>query len=215
MLIRIIFQEELDAERSDWLASVVDRPPQESNIDLHEAFLEAPQRFGRDPWVPQLRQSILDDNNLSWLTANCRVDEVARILILAHATQWMAQPESLVEQWFRDGGVEEKRAVLRALSVLHRPKAYVELAVIACLSSERTVFEAICYDNPYPAAFFSEAAFNHMVERALFTGRSLDRVIGLAQRRNAELSRLAASYADERIAAGRTVPSDVSLLMEE
>ena len=50
-----------------------------------------------------------------------------------------------------------------------------------------------------------------MVLKALFNEVALSRIAGLAGRRNAELTRMAADYASERRAAGRTVPADIGL----
>jgi hypothetical protein len=47
--------------------------------------------------------------------------------------------------------------------------------------------------------------------KSLFNGVPLARIVGLAGRRNAELSRMAADYAAERRAAGRTIPADIGL----
>ena len=45
--------------------------------------------------------------------------------------------------------------------------------------------------------------------KAIFNGLSLRRVLGLAERNNAELRRMVEAYASERRAAGRPVPEDV------
>ena len=49
-----------------------------------------------------------------------------------------------------------------------------------------------------------------MVLKALFTGVTLARIIGLDERVTPELGRMAADYASERRAAGRSVPEDLS-----
>jgi hypothetical protein len=49
--------------------------------------------------------------------------------------------------------------------------------------------------------------------KCLFNGVSLQRVIGLAARNNAELRRIVADYVKERQAAGRVVPPDVGLIL--
>lgn len=48
-----------------------------------------------------------------------------------------------------------------------------------------------------------------MVLKARFTGVALERIIGLKKRATPELRRMAADYASERGAAGRSVPKDV------
>ena len=78
-----------------------------------------------------------------------------------------------------------------------------------------TVFEAIACENPYPRRHFVELPWNQMVLKAAFSGVALTRIVGLAERRNPELARMAADYAAERRAAGRPVPDDLALVIEE
>ena len=72
---------------------------------------------------------------------------------------------------------------------------------------------AIACENPFPAAYFPETSFNHMVLKAVFTEVALARILGLATRRSPELARMATDYASERTAAGRSVPADLALVM--
>ena len=51
-----------------------------------------------------------------------------------------------------------------------------------------------------------------MVLKALFVGVAVDRIVGLDGRLTPELARMAADYASERRAAGRSVPSDIARL---
>jgi hypothetical protein len=71
------------------------------------------------------------------------------------------------------------------------------------------VLEALVCENPFPARFMPDLAFNQLIMKAIFNGLSLRRVLGLAERNNAELRRMVEGYASERRAAGRPVPEDV------
>jgi hypothetical protein len=77
------------------------------------------------------------------------------------------------------------------------------------------LFESIACDNPYPERHFPTAQFNQLVLKALFVGLPLARVVGLAARRNDELSRMASDFAAERRAAGRPVPPDLHLALAD
>ena len=85
----------------------------------------------------------------------------------------------------------------------------------ACRSHIQPLFEAIACENPYPARHFPELNFNQMVLKVLFTGVALDRVVGLQARVTPELQRMAADYASERRAAGRSIPPDIWRLIGE
>ncbi len=84
----------------------------------------------------------------------------------------------------------------------------------ACRTNILPLFEAVACENPYPAQHFPERNFNQLVLKALFNGVALSRVVGLASRLNADLTRMAGDYADERRAAGRAVPADIGLAMQ-
>jgi hypothetical protein len=149
------------------------------------------------------------------LARYARANEDARISLLVEANAKLSAGEmfDLAEDCYRHGDSGEKRAVLRCLSQMKEPERYVELAAQACRSSVQTVFEALACENPFPAATLPELNFNQMVLKALFTETSLDRVMGLAGRITPELSRMAEDYAQERRAAGRTVPADIAKLV--
>jgi hypothetical protein len=75
------------------------------------------------------------------------------------------------------------------------------------------VFQAIACENSYPASHFAEPNFNQLVIKAFFTGIAVRRIAGLEERKTAELRRMAADYASERRAAGRSVPGDIDLVL--
>ncbi len=117
--------------------------------------------------------------------------------------------------WPISGDGAERQAVLRALPLLPVPERFLEIAVDACRSHIQPLFEAVACENPYPAFYFPELNFNQMVLKALFTGVALARILGLEGRITPELGRMAADYASERRAAGRSVPPDIGQLTGE
>jgi hypothetical protein len=111
------------------------------------------------------------------------------------------------------GDLRERHAVLRALPFLAEPERFLTTGVEAVRNNAVSVIEAIACENPYPARFFSEEAFNQMILKCLFCEISLPRVEGLAARVTPGLRRMVAGYASERRAAGRPVPADTALIM--
>jgi hypothetical protein len=143
-------------------------------------------------------------------------DEVGRSLLLLAGAATTAEPATVagvVDDLFRMGEMREQQAVLRVLQFLPDPGRYVTLAADAVRTNVVGVLEAIACENPFPAAHIPEPAFNQLVMKCLFNGVSLQRVIGLAARNNAELRRIVADYVKERQAAGRVVPPDVGLIL--
>jgi hypothetical protein len=176
------------------------------------AFAGARRRFGTE--TLQSAAAIADTDGRTWSIAGWGLDEAARAVLVLRAV--VAQRPDDRTPWldgiYRAGALRERTAVLRALALLPDPGAYLSIALDACRASTQPIFEAIACENPYPAAHFSEASFNQMALKAVFTGVALARILDLDIRRTSELARMAADYAAERRAAGRPVPPDLTLL---
>lgn len=145
------------------------------------------------------------------------LDEIARI----HALRRMLDilPEETHVEWFdalfRRGDNGEREAMLRGLILLPGPERLLHTGVDACRAAVQTTFEAMACENAYPAGYFPPEAFRAMVLKALHLGVPVRRIHGLEARMDAELSRMAADYAGELRAAGRTVSPDVVFIAEE
>lgn len=142
------------------------------------------------------------------------VGDVGRVLALRrHLLRLGDHPATaLVERIFRTGDNGEREAMLKGLMALPSPERFLATAADSCRAAVLTTFAAIACDNTYPARHFPDLAFRAMVVKALHLGLPLARIHGLAERRDAELARMAEDYASERRHAGRPVPDDVHLL---
>jgi hypothetical protein len=116
----------------------------------------------------------------------------------------------VIDQLLRTGELAEQCSLLRMLMLLPQAERFVETAIEACRTNAEDVFSAIACENPFPSAYFPQPNFNQMVLKALFMSISVDRIVDLRNRVEAELVRMARAYADERRAAGRTVPHDIT-----
>ena len=112
---------------------------------------------------------------------------------------------------FTQGDAGEQRSFCRFVSLLPAPERFLPTMTDTCRTNILPLFESLACENPYPARYFPELNFNQMVLKAMFNSVALARIVGLAQRRNAELSRMSTDYAAERTAAGRAVPADIAL----
>jgi hypothetical protein len=182
------------------------------------AFALAARRTGRtEPRPTASEVARLQAAGVTWPVALWGLDGLFRAALLLHAAAALSpgELEALVEECFLGGDTRERQAVLRTLALLPDPGRFVPLAVDACRTSVQPVFEAIACENPYPARHFPEASFNQMVLKAVFIEVAVGRILGLEARITPELRRMAADYASERRAAGRTVPADVDRLLGE
>jgi hypothetical protein len=197
-----------DARAIEWLERALAATDADA---LLTNFTLAPRKLGaRALEATAGERAALEREGLAWILASSSLEELARIVLVRRAVSLAGDGgPSIAAEWYRQGDSGEKRAVLRALALVLSPDKHVELGAVACRSSVQSVFEAIACENPYPATWFSELAFNQMVLKALFTGVALARIDGLERRKNADLARMAADYAAERRAAGRSVPADI------
>jgi hypothetical protein len=218
-LLRELVERRIEPPSREWLErTVAALGAAPDRGALLEAFTAASRRLGRARLAPtEAEMARLDGAGVSWPIGSWGADELGRVaLLVAAAAHWPeAELPALVEECYRQGDGAERQAVLRALPLLPRPERFLETAVDACRSHIQPLFEAIACENPYPGRYFPELNFNQMVLKALFTGVALERVIGYDSRVTPELSRMAAGYASERRAAGRSVPPDIGRLTGE
>ena len=121
------------------------------------------------------------------------------------ATTYVATLTRLLET----AEVDEQVAVYAALPVLTHPQALVPLAVNGLRTNITRVFDAIALENPFPADYLDEAAWNQMILKAVFMGRPLYRIYGADARTNPALARMLVDFAHERWAAGRPVTPEL------
>jgi len=183
-------------------------------IDLQAAYAGAGRRLGMAPCTPTAEQRARLDAAGLPLPEGWPLSALGRAALLARICELLTPDEHVaaVVGQFRTGDNAEREALLHTLPLLPMPERFVELGIEACRTHVQSVFEAIACENPYPARFFPEANFNQLVLKAFFTGVAVRRIVGLRERRTAELVRMAAAYASERRAAGRTLPADLDFV---
>ena len=113
-------------------------------------------------------------------------------------------PEAL-EQAFRFADEGELCALYRSLQFLPGPERFLERAKEGCRTNMKSVFEANGCDSVYPVAHFDDVAWRQLCMKALFVEAPLWRVVGVDDRVDDELARMALDLAEERRAAGRSV----------
>ncbi|MFC3686989.1 EboA domain-containing protein [Aquipuribacter hungaricus] len=117
-----------------------------------------------------------------------------------------------VEQLYRYGDADEKRAVLLALHRLPLPAASTLPLLLDALRTNdgRLVAAAV---GPAGHDALPDEAWRHAVLKCLFTGVPLAAVAGLDDRADAETARMVAALVTERVTAGRDVPDDAWLVL--
>jgi len=142
-----------------------------------------------------------------WSTA-----DFARVVLILAALDADAGPQA-VETLFRQGDEAERATIVRGLVLFDDGVRLKHLIAEAGRANSLELVSAVSLRNPYPTAYYTEHEFNQMVLKCLFMGQPIDKIPGLEERGNPELSRMCEDYFDERTAAGRDVPCDIWLAM--
>lgn len=108
---------------------------------------------------------------------------------------------------------EEKASIVKALSELDKEAILLDIVIDLTRTNSVDLFAALALKNSYPAAHFPELHFNQLIMKALFSQLNIGLVIGLQERKNGELTRMAQDYKNERIAANRPVPDSLQLAL--
>jgi hypothetical protein len=145
---------------------------------------------------------------------HCTLTDYVRLWLITEALPHVAPAEQAgwLLQLFEAGELGEQVSILRLLPLLPEPARFLETGVQACRTNARDVFEAIVCENSFLVDHFPALNFNQAIMKAIFMEVPLSRVERLTERITPELSRMAASYASERRAAGRSVPRDAEFL---
>jgi hypothetical protein len=144
-----------------------------------------------------------------WQPAGLSVDQAARIVLLIDAAQ---TPGSFAERLKGLAGTAdlgELVAIYKGLPLYPNPETLVPIATDGLRTAMRGVFEAVAHQNPFPADYFPQSAWNQMVLKTLFIDSVLQPIIGLDRRWNEELAEILLDYAHERWAAHRPVAPEL------
>lgn len=181
---------------------------------LLRSYTGASRGVGRTPLTgADGTEATLSDTRGVRLT-HWTVDDAARAaLLLATAEADADRFQELALGCYEQGDAREQQSWLRALPLLPQPERFAMTAIDACRTNIVPLFESIACENPFPARCFPDRNFNQLVLKALFNNIAVDRIVDLPSRLNPELSRMADDYVSEREAAGRTVPSDIWVVL--
>lgn len=180
-----------------------------SERELHILLGLAPRRLGKaDLALDDADLAAADQARPGWDPSGWSVDGAARVAALL-AFRGERPFAEIFKDLRRTSDVAEMIALYRGLPLYPEPSALDFEVGEGLRSNLRPVFEAIAHRNPFPRDHFDQHRWNHMVLKALFVGSELAPIIGLDERANAELARILLDYAEERIAAGRSVTEEL------
>ena len=135
------------------------------------------------------------------------VDDAVRTLLLVGASI------EDVTAVYNYGDAAERRGVLRALPLLDLADTAIPLVLDALRTNDTRLIAAAL--GPYSARHLPVEPWRQAVLKCVFLGIPLAWVADLDRRKDAELVRMMRAFAEERQAAGRSVPPDVLLIVPD
>lgn len=143
-------------------------------------------------------------------------NQVARALLLLSIAHLPEKEFKNIYYKLKDTAeMYEAAALFAALPLLPYPESLLEAAIDGVRTNITLVFDAIALQNPYPAQYFPEAAWNQLYLKAAFMARPIQDIIGIEKRANQELANILSDFAHERWAAGREVPLNMWLTVPQ
>jgi hypothetical protein len=197
------FSEQLARCRPDWKLT-----------QFLSTYSAAARTLGRHPMGERADTTCISTGNGELPLIGMSSDCAGRIwLLCALAKAVPTELATVLEATYDEGDSLEKIAVIRSLALLPFPERFVEIARDAGRGNEVSTFGALACNNPYPARFYPELAWNQLYMKAVFMDLPLAQMVGARERDNAELSRMALQYIEQQESAGRRFPADLFLSM--
>ena len=147
--------------------------------------------------------------------ASVLIEDAVRVELLV-ATAAALDPADLaheVAELYRFGDNDEKRAVLHALNTGIVADAADDLVLDALRTNDTRLVAAAM--GHYAAEHLDDDSWRQGVLKCLFVGVALSAVSGLGTRADEQLAAMVARFVHERVAAGRDVPADVWLVLDD
>jgi hypothetical protein len=184
-------------------------------IVFYRVFTALPRFVGKQSVnVPADIQFALQRVRPGFTAQDWTLDRLARVWwLLQLPADDQATYVKTISELFKAGELNELVALYSALPVLAYPDAWKFQATEGIRNNIADVQSAIMLNNPFPADYFDEPAWNQLIMKAFFTDKDVTQIIGLNERNNARLAQTLADFAAERRAAGRSLPAHMEELM--
>ena len=195
---------------SEWLAGALEKVVDGEIRNLNLQFSMVPHR------IPDERVSVAEHDLAVASTARTgwRPDlwsrrDCARLLLLLASSTDPEVTFERAEQLFITADVSESITLYRGLAIYPEGERYLERAREGTRTNITGIFNVIAHQNPYPADFFPDDAWNQLVLKNHFMAQPTATMEGIDSRVNADLAVMLVDYARERRAASRPVPIDL------
>lgn len=203
-LLSGVLQQQLNPAVLNWLEEVSSKM---SPVQFNMAFAMMPRKTGKPLIsITQDQLQAIESVRPGFNIEGWSIDRLARVWLLLHLDSSDRERYiHTIENYFRSAELHELVALYSALPVLAYPEAWVHRCAEGIRCNIGDVLLAIICRNPYPSEYLSEASWNQLVLKAIFTDKPVEQITGLDSRANRDLAIMLSDYAHERWAAGRPV----------
>ena len=199
VLILKIIQENANEKELSWIDS-----KSANRQFLTMVFVATPRFIGKR--IIQSKVTNLNGLQIQHWT----LDRLVRVYFLLLLEQIANESStSQIETLFDTAEINESVALFSALPLFTQPKNWMHRATEAVRSNIGDVFNSFAFANPFPAAYFTESAWNQLVLKCIFNDKPIHLIQGIDHRTNQSLANMLSDFAHERWVAGRTVPAQV------
>lgn len=196
-------------EENLWLENII-FVSRENDRVLQTAFIAMPKYIKKTEIVltQEIKNQFLVSANFS--PEGWTLDKFARAYILLHFnTENEKNYVKRLNELFETAEMNELAALNSFIPLFSYPQNWLFQAKEAVRSNIGSVFDAIAFNNPYPAIHFDEPAWNLLVLKTIFCGKSIKNIYGLKERSNQKLAHMVSDFAHTRWAAGKTISPEV------
>ncbi len=218
-LLKNLLSQQAPDDAMAWLANkqtqIFEEKEEKSDHLYFMTFSAISSYFGKD--LLKLTEEHLKQMNAirkNWQPHDWSLSQTARTyLLLSFARSRLEHFKKTTDKLFGAADVNESIALYQALPLFPYPKQFLLHATNGIRSNMLSVFEAIALNNPYPADYFDEIAWNQVVLKTLFVESPIEKVVGLKQRANPLLAKALLNTARERLAADRPIKLELWCLL--
>lgn len=192
-----------------WLENII-LVSRENERVLQTAFMAMPKYIRQTPVVLNAKVNNYFLNTFNFSPDGWSLDKFARLYIVLHFnTESEKNYMCRINELFATAEAHELATLNSFIPLLPFPQNWLLQAKEAVRSNTGQVFDGIAFNNPYPFTHFDEAAWNLLVLKTIFCGKSIKNIYGLKERSNQKLARMVSDFAHARWATGKTVSPEV------
>lgn len=207
-ILSAIIRLHLGTDNYNWLLDKAALVSSEDNArQLNLSFAAVSRKSGHSVIaITAEQQTHINDLLPGFSILNSPLHRLCRAFLLLHVN---ADEETIyfnkIDALFQNAEMNELADLYASLPLFAYPEMWVKRCAEGIRNNIGMVLDAIMYNNPFPAKYLGEAAWNQLVLKAFFTDKNINRIIGIDERANKNLASTLIDYAHERQAAKRSV----------